>query len=111
MVDGIVREPLMTRVPRRGFSGSNGHARGFPGQRPRARVSLVRVENAEVAELMRLRPWRGRDDDRGGWASEEERSCGDLGEFLQRKKQRRIEHEEDAPEPATEQSPKGEAAQ
>ena len=92
---------------------TNGQvARGEAAQQAAAQaVSLVRAENAEVAELMRLRPWRGRDDDRGGWASEEERSCGDLGEFLQRKKQRRIEHEEDAPEPAAEQSPKGEAAQ
>ncbi len=35
--DGIVRDLLMTRTPRNGVDG-NGHARGWPGTAPRARV-------------------------------------------------------------------------
>lgn len=42
--DGIVRDLLMSRVPRKGLEGTNGHARGWIGERPEGRVSQLVVE-------------------------------------------------------------------
>jgi hypothetical protein len=42
--DGIVRTLAMSRVPRRGIEETNGHARGFVGQRAEGRLSLFEVE-------------------------------------------------------------------
>ena len=41
--DGIVQDVLMCRVPRKGTDGTNGHARGFLGNRPSGRVSQLDV--------------------------------------------------------------------
>lgn len=41
--DGIVRDVLMSRVPRKGVDGTNGHARGWIGERPEGRVSQLVV--------------------------------------------------------------------
>jgi len=41
--DGIVRSVLMSRIPRQGLEASNGHARGYPGDRPEGRVSQLTV--------------------------------------------------------------------
>lgn len=41
--DGIVRTVAMSRVPRRGVTESNGHARGLVGQRGDGRVSMWTV--------------------------------------------------------------------
>jgi TldD protein len=43
VTDGIVRTLLMSRVPRRGEAGSNGHARGNPGDRLEGRASMLEV--------------------------------------------------------------------
>ncbi|MEQ1568475.1 MAG: metallopeptidase TldD-related protein [Myxococcota bacterium] len=44
VADGIVRALAMSRVPRKGVDGTNGHARGLVGARPVGRVALVTVE-------------------------------------------------------------------
>lgn len=41
--DGIVRTLAMSRVPRRGLEQTNGHARGFVGQRAEGRLSQFDV--------------------------------------------------------------------
>jgi TldD protein len=41
--DGIVRDLVMSRVPRRGLDGTNGHARSTAGSRAEARLSLTTV--------------------------------------------------------------------
>jgi hypothetical protein len=42
--DGIVRIVAMSRVPRRGVEGTNGHARGHIGQRATGRISMLEIE-------------------------------------------------------------------
>ncbi len=42
--DGIVRQVLMSRVPRKGALKSNGHARGATGARPAGRAAMLQVE-------------------------------------------------------------------
>lgn len=53
--DGIVRELLTSRVPRREQPESNGHARGSLGRRAEGRASLTRVEPPSRASSARLR--------------------------------------------------------
>ncbi len=42
--DGIVKDVLMCRVPRRDRNMSNGHARGFLGNRPSGRTAALLIE-------------------------------------------------------------------
>ncbi|MBN2800403.1 MAG: hypothetical protein JXX28_14785 [Deltaproteobacteria bacterium] len=51
---GVVRDLLMSRVPRKGLSGSNGHARGVAGSRLEGRVSLLEVRPARHLGPARL---------------------------------------------------------
>lgn len=53
--DGIVRDVLMSRVPRKGATGTNGHARGWIGERAEGRVSQLVVEAPRSASAVRLR--------------------------------------------------------
>ncbi len=53
--DGIVRDLLMSRTPRRGTDGSNGHGRGSLGQRAVGQASLTRVVPARTLSDARLR--------------------------------------------------------
>lgn len=53
--DGIVRELLMSRVPRRDQRESNGHARGSLGSRAQGRASLTVVEPASRVSSAKLR--------------------------------------------------------
>ncbi len=41
--DGIVRTLLMGRIPRKGVAGTNGHARGRPGERLHGRASMTTI--------------------------------------------------------------------
>jgi TldD protein len=43
VTDGIVRTLLMSRTPRKGVEGTNGHARGAPGARAAGRVAMMEV--------------------------------------------------------------------
>jgi TldD protein len=54
VTDGIVRDVLMNRVPRMGTAGTNGHARGLPGQRSEGRVSLLEVTPAKELSAAKL---------------------------------------------------------
>lgn len=45
---GIVKDLLMSRVPRKGISGSNGHARGLSTRRISGRASQMHVEPAKT---------------------------------------------------------------
>jgi predicted Zn-dependent protease len=42
--DGIVKDLAMSRVPRKGLDGTNGHARGLVGERAIGRVTMLQVE-------------------------------------------------------------------
>ncbi len=44
VADGIVRDLVMSRVPRRGVDGTNGHARGMVGSRLKGRVADLEVD-------------------------------------------------------------------
>lgn len=44
VTDGIVRTLLMSRTPRKGVEGTNGHARGGPGHRPTGRAAMTIVQ-------------------------------------------------------------------
>lgn len=46
--NGIVRNLLMSRVPRKDLAASNGHARGQPGRRLEGRVSMMDVRPARA---------------------------------------------------------------
>ena len=54
VTDGIVRDVLMSRVPRRGVEGTNGHARGMPGDRMAGRASQVTVEPGKAGSTAKL---------------------------------------------------------
>ncbi|MEZ4319432.1 MAG: metallopeptidase TldD-related protein [Myxococcota bacterium] len=51
--DGIVRDLLMSRVPRKGLA-PNGHARGFLGYRASGRVTQLSVEPNKAASSKKL---------------------------------------------------------
>lgn len=53
--DGIVRDLLMSRVPRKDMAGTNGHGRGFLGGRAEGRASLTTVEPAKRVSSAKLR--------------------------------------------------------
>ena len=53
--DGIVRDLLMCRIPRKGASQSNGHARGLPGDRASARAMAFEVEPDKRVSSAKLR--------------------------------------------------------
>lgn len=53
--DGIVRELLMSRVPRQDAQETNGHGRGFVGSRAEGRASLTMVEPGSRLSDARLR--------------------------------------------------------
>ncbi|MBT3218295.1 MAG: hypothetical protein HN348_04335, partial [Proteobacteria bacterium] len=55
VVGGIVRQVLMSRVPRLGTEGTNGHARGVPGNRANARVSMMVVSPPKNLSSKKLR--------------------------------------------------------
>jgi len=55
VTDGIVRTLAMSRVPRSGLEQTNGHARGAPGQRPEARVTMLSVTPPRQVSPTRLR--------------------------------------------------------
>ena len=50
VTDGIVRTLLMGRIPRRGVAGSNGHARGRPGERLHGRASMTAVQGPAAGQ-------------------------------------------------------------
>lgn len=52
--DGIVRTLAMSRVPRRGLTETNGHARGMVGERPAGRVSLFTVDAPRAGSAAKL---------------------------------------------------------
>lgn len=52
--DGIVRTLAMSRVPRRGLTETNGHARGMLGERAAGRVSLWAVDPARAVPAAKL---------------------------------------------------------
>jgi TldD protein len=52
--DGIVRTLAMNRVPRRGLSGTNGHARGMVGERTAGRLSLYEVDAPKAVSATKL---------------------------------------------------------
>jgi hypothetical protein len=52
--DGIVRDLVMSRVPRRGLDGTNGHARSTAGSRAEARLSLTTVEPSRAVSQAAL---------------------------------------------------------
>ncbi len=60
VTDGIVRQLLMSRVPRAGTSGTNGHGRGFVGRRAEGRASLLEVtpDRSRSASALRRRAMR-----------------------------------------------------
>ena len=41
--DGIVRTVLMSRIPRKGIDGTNGHGRGFLAQKAEGRAAMMEV--------------------------------------------------------------------
>ncbi|NCG20065.1 MAG: hypothetical protein GWP91_13740 [Rhodobacterales bacterium] len=47
VADGIVKDLLMSRVPRKGMDGTNGHARSWLGARAEGRVTQLQVEPAK----------------------------------------------------------------
>ncbi len=53
--DGIVRQVLMSRIPRLGTSGSNGHARGMIGDRMSGRASQLSVSPDKTLSQRKLR--------------------------------------------------------
>lgn len=53
--DGIVRDLAMSRVPRRGLDGTNGHARSRLGSRQEGRVSVLQIRAARQRSSARLR--------------------------------------------------------
>lgn len=66
--DGIVRDLLMSRVPRKGLDGTNGHGRGWLGERAEGRVSQLTItaprassERALHKAAVRLAKAYGRD--------------------------------------------------
>lgn len=48
VTDGIVRSLLMGRIPRRGLTASNGHARGIVGERLEGRATTLEVTAPRV---------------------------------------------------------------
>lgn len=52
--DGIVRDVLMTRTPRTGVEGTNGHARGLVGHRMSAHATQLTVHAAHPVSVRRL---------------------------------------------------------
>jgi hypothetical protein len=48
VTDGIVRTLLMGRIPRKGVAGSNGHARGRPGERLHGRATMTTVTGPDL---------------------------------------------------------------
>ncbi len=55
VVDGIVRDLAMSRVPRKGTDGTNGHGRGGLSERARGKLSLVQVDAAQSVSQRALR--------------------------------------------------------
>ena len=55
VADGIVRSVLMSRVPRKDITASNGHARGSLGERLNGRVSQVFIEAPRVQSAKKIR--------------------------------------------------------
>lgn len=55
VTDGITRDLLMSRIPRKGHAGTNGHARGELGERLCGRVSLLTVEPPRRSSRSKLR--------------------------------------------------------
>lgn len=53
--DGIVRDLLMSRVPRKGLEGTNGHARGRPGSRTEGRVTQLDIQPDKRLSERKLR--------------------------------------------------------
>lgn len=53
--DGVVRDLLMSRVPRAGLSGSTGHGRALGGNRREALPAAVRVEPGRAWSERKLR--------------------------------------------------------
>jgi hypothetical protein len=55
VTDGIVRDLLMSRIPRKDLGGSNGHARGSPGQRlgGRAAMTVITPDRARSRQQLR----------------------------------------------------------
>ncbi len=52
--DGIVRDLLMSRIPRKDLHGTNGHARAALGRRLEARASQVRITPRRTVSRRRL---------------------------------------------------------
>ncbi len=55
VTDGITRDLLMSRIPRKDHAGTNGHARGRPGYRLPGRVSQLVVEPPRRFSAAQLR--------------------------------------------------------
>ncbi len=54
VTDGITRDLLMSRIPREGVPATNGHARGWPGDRLCGRAALLTVEPDRQLSRQRL---------------------------------------------------------
>ncbi len=55
VTDGIVRTVLMSRIPRKGIDGTNGHGRGFLAQKAEGRAAMMEVESPIQASTAKLR--------------------------------------------------------